>query len=129
MSEYTVVKTPITDADLLRKALQDAGVPFEEAQGNTLIAQGYRNRDQKTVQFVVRKQHLGNIADLGYAWDPQLRCYVEIVDNYTAQTRQISQQVKQRAAYHQVVKTACQRGLAVVSQTTTNGHIQITLRG
>ena len=134
MSEYTVVKTPITDPDILRRALQDAGVPFEEAQGNTLSLVGYLGdtRPQKA-QFVVRRNHLSSASnDLGYTWDETQRCFVAQISAYDTGvkcTMDVHRQVTQRAAYHQVVKTARQRGLAVVSETTASGHIQITLRG
>jgi hypothetical protein len=138
MSEYTTVQTEITDADILRLALQDVGLPFEEA---TVEADGDRNglslvgylgdtRPQK-VQFAIRRRNLGRLSnDIGWAWDEgHFSAYLSEYDRGLSNVRQIVDQVAQRAAYHQVIKTVNEYGMMVESETVTpGGEIQVVVR-
>ena len=138
MSEYTTVQTEITDADILRLALQDVGLPFEEA---TVEAGGDRNglslvgylgdtRPQK-VQFAIRRRNLGRLSnDIGWAWEVgHFSAYVSEYDRGLSNVRQVVDQVAQRAAYHQVIKTVNEYGMMVESETVTpGGEIQVVVR-
>lgn len=138
MSEYTTVQTEITDADLLRLALQDVGLPFEEAaveaggDRNGLSLVGYLGdtRPQK-VQFAIRRRNLGRLSnDIGWVWDEgHFVAYVSQYDRGLPNVRQIVEQVAQRAAYHQVIKTVNEYGMLVESESVTpSGEIQIVVR-
>jgi Protein of unknown function (DUF1257) len=130
MSEYSTVQTEITDTDLLRRALQDIGLPFEEAGGNALKVYGYRGHDVRCAQFVVRKEHLNQAwCDLGYAWNQQETRFDAMVDMDDRRATKVAEQVTQRVAYHQVMKTVNEYGMLVESETVTPaGEIQIVVR-
>jgi hypothetical protein len=156
MSEYTTVQTEITNADLLRLALQDVGLPFEEAtveacgDRNGLSLVGYLGdtRPQK-VQFAIRRRNLGRLSNdsvspvlggIGWAWDESAQRYFAYVSDYPQDTlkgcdthlsnvKQAMEQVAQRAAYHQIIKTVNEYGMMVESETVTpGGEIQVVVR-
>lgn len=139
MSEYTTVQTEIDNADVLRLALQDVGLPFEEAtvvagDRNGLSLVGYLGdtRPQK-VQFAIRRRNLGRLSnDVGWAWDESNQRYFAYVSEYDVglpKVREIVSQVTQRAAYHQVMKTVRRYGMMVERQTVTpGGEIQIVVK-
>jgi len=140
MSEYTTVQTEITDADILRLALQDVGLPFEEAaveaggDRNGLSLVGYLGDTRpQTVQFAIRRRNLGRLSnDIGWVWEEGAQVYSAYVSEYDASlpnVKQIVEQVAQRAAYHQVIKTVNEYGMLVESESVTpSGEIQIVVR-
>ena len=140
MSEYTTVQTEITDADILRLALQDVGLPFEEANveacgdinGLSLVGYLGDTRPQQ-VQFAIRRRNLGRLSnDIGWAWDDSAQryfAYVSDYDTHLPNVKQVVEQVAQRAAYHQVIKTVNEYGMMVESETVTpSGEIQVVVR-
>lgn len=118
MSEYTTVQTEITDADLLRLALQDVGLPFEEAtvdagsdrKGLSLVGYLGDTRPQK-VQFAIRRRNLGRLSnDIGWVWEAGAQVYAAYISAYDASlpnVKQIVEQVAQRAAYHPCCAKLC----------------------
>ena len=140
MSEYTTVQTEITDAGILRLALQDVGLPFEEAtveaggDRNGLSLVGYLGDTRpQTVQFAIRRRNLGRLSnDIGWVWDESAQryfAYVSDYDTHLSNVKQAVEQVAQRAAYHQVIKTVNEYGMLVESETVTpSGEIQVVVR-
>ncbi len=78
----------------------------------------------------MRKRHLDDAwCDLGFAWNEELGHFDAIVDAREARATQAAEQVAQRAAYHQVIKTANENGMLVESETLTpTDEIQIVVR-
>ncbi len=130
MSEYSTVQTEIADATVLRRALQDLGLPFEEADGNRLDVVGFWDGEVKVGQFVVRKRHLDDAwCDLGYAWNAAQGHFDAIVDTHDTRATGVVEQVAQRAAYHQVIKTVNEYGMLVESESLSpTGEIQVVVR-
>ncbi len=130
MSEYSTVETEITDAAVLRRALHDVGLPFEEADDNRLEVVGFWDGDVKAGQFVVRKRYLDEAwCDLGYAWNAAQGRFDIIVDTHDTRATAVVEQVAQRAAYHQVIKTVNEYGMLVESESIApTGEIQVFVR-
>ena len=84
MSEYVKVRTRFRSRALLRKALQAAGLTFEEAlvgTGQTLELNGYGDA-VKTADFAIRKSQLGALSDVGFAWNAGAGVYDLVLDDW-----------------------------------------------
>jgi len=128
MSKYKRITTQIKDEGLLRKALEDVGLPFEQGEGLALY--GYEGkRRRETAEVVIRRRHIGSVAnDLGFhrLGDGS---YEVIISEYDRRTRgqKILDQVRQRYAYHGVCQKAQAKGYTVVEQVEDDGVIRLRL--
>ncbi len=128
MSKYKKIQTQIKDEALLRKALEDVGLPFEQGEGLALYGfEGDRRRE--TAEVVIRRRHIGSVAnDLGFHRSGD-GSYEAIISEYDRCTRdqEILDQVRQRYAYHGVCQKAQAKGYTVVEQKGTDGVIRLQL--
>jgi hypothetical protein len=129
VSEYHRVQTQIKDEALLRKALDDAGLPYEQGEGLALY--GYQgDRRRETAEYVIRRQAIGPWAnDLGFhrASDGTFQA---IISNYDQGSRgqEVLDQVLQGYAYHAITRTYQAKGYTVTEQTAGDGTIRLQLR-
>ena len=85
------------------------------------------------MQFAIRRRNLGRLSnDIGWAWDESTQryfAYVSDYDTHLSNVKQAVEQVAQRAAYHQVIKTVNEYGMMIESETVTpGGEIQVVVR-
>ena len=134
MSEYVKKKTTYTSRVHLRTALQAAGIQFEEAQpGQTLTLNGYGNQ-RRQATFAVRQRALGDniFGDLGWLWDGQAKCFVQIADHLDerySQTVRALRAIKREYAYTATVSQARTKGYHTQRVDQPDGSIQIRITG
>lgn len=134
MSEYVKKNTKYTSRVHLRTALQAAGIQFEEAQpGQTLTLKGYGNQ-QRQATFAVRQRALGDniFGDLGWLWDGQTKCFVQVADHLDerySQTARALRAIKREYAVAATISQARIKGYRTQRVNQPDGSIQIRVTG
>lgn len=136
MSKYRKMATKFTSRVFLRAALKAAGVPFEETLPGKAEKHLYGYQDKQrseTATFIVRREHLTvGSNDLGFHWDPDSRCFTEIVSNYDSNVREVTrlrQTVKREYAVSTATSAAKAKGYNVVRVNGANGTVQLKVTG
>ena len=135
MSEYVKKRTKYTSRVHLRAALQAAGVQFEECQpGQEVHLFGYHGDERpETATFIVRRDQISfSSNDLGWHWDKDQRCFVEIVsefDRHQPTCATIRQTVKREYACASTVSQARAKGYRTQRVDQPDGSIQIRVTG
>ena len=129
MSKFIRVQTRLVDLDCIEAALQDLGLPYEKKA----MAYGW-GRAQGWADLVVRKTNLptGCLADLAFVRDAEtggIEMIIDEMDQARPAIKQLLSRLKQRHAYHRVIKTARAQGLAVQQVREEGGVLQVVLRG
>jgi len=125
MSKYKRIETDIKSQDFLIKALQELGIPFEQAKNKPLVLYGYRGDRSQRAEIAIRKANIGSWSDLGFARQEN-GSYVAIADEHS-KTKTLLDQVRQRYAYHAVCQQARVRGYNVVEQKSEDGAVRLQL--
>jgi len=135
MSEYRIVKTEFRDRECLEKALDDVAkkLGIRYVQGKDITLYGYQGDARpETADIVIRRCYLDPLSnDLGYRWNPEKGMFEEIVSEYdqrVSRVTMIRNRIRQRYAYHKVLKEARRKGMAVRAVEQKGGVIHITLR-
>nr|HID13617.1 DUF1257 domain-containing protein [Anaerolineae bacterium] len=127
MSKFIKVQTQLADLDCIEAALRDLGLPYERQA----IACGW-GQARSRADLVVRKQNLptGCLADLAFVRQGAgVEMIIDEMDQARSAMRKLLSRLRQRCAYHRVIKQARAQGLAVQQVTEQGGVLQIVLRG
>lgn len=136
MSAYRKLRTQFTSRQHLRVALKAAGVLFEEVlpgQPDKHLV-GYKGDERAdTATFVVRREFISPSSnDLGYKWNPQTKCFEEIVSEYDTRctaTTNLRQAVKREYAVSTATTAARAKGYRVKRLDREDGTVQLQVIG
>lgn len=132
MSHYSVVRTRMTDASLLAKALADLGFDNAEvhAAPQPLIGVGGGQREQ-TAEVIIRRQYLGRLSnDIGFKRGTD-GSFEGIISDYDLQKYSHSwlQGLVRRYAYHAARSKLEEKGFDLVEEKVeATGQIHLVLR-
>jgi hypothetical protein len=133
VSAYRKLKTQFQSRYRLRRALEAAGVEFEECkvgQERHLIDWHGQQRPE-TATFIVRRHNISNLSnDLGWTWNGQ--CFEEIVSKYDqgcVRTTEIRQTVKREYAVITATEAARSKGYQVKRVDQADGGVQLVVTG
>lgn len=129
MSHFTTIKTKITDAIALKKALADLGYPVVE-EGYNLPLYGYQgDRRSQTADIVVRRKYISDLSnDLGFK--KKGSTYEMIISEYDIDLlgKEFIGRIMQRYAYHKVLSEAKRHNWAKVKEEKMlDGTIKLVL--
>lgn len=132
MSHFTKLRTRITDADGLVKALADAGFKDVEAHETAQHLYGYQGDARpQTAEVIVRRKYVGQASnDIGFKRQAD-GTFEAIISEYDR--RKYSQawldQLTQRYAYHVARAKLAEQGFDLVSEEAREGErIHLVLR-
>jgi Protein of unknown function (DUF1257) len=132
MSHFTKLRTRITDADGLMKALADVGFKNVEAHETARQLYGYQGDVRpQTAEVIVRRKHISRMSnDIGFKRQAD-GTFEAIISQYDR--RQYSQQwldrLTQRYAYHVARAKLAEQGFDLVSEEAQEGEqIHLVLR-
>ncbi len=139
MSHYSVVRTRMTDASLLAKALADLGFDNAEVHAaaqpligaaQPLIGVGGGQREQ-TAEVIIRRQYLGRLSnDIGFKRGAD-GSFEAIISDYDLQKYSQSwlQGLVRRYAYHAARSKLEEKGFDLVEEKVeATGQIHLVLR-
>lgn len=127
MSHFTTVKTKIRDLQCLKKALEDLGYEYTEAQEGVSV-RGYLNQTEKADLCIKASKTY----DVGVRQTAD--GYELLADWWGVETtrglseQEFVNQISQRYAYHKVVKEITVRGFSLESEENQEDTIQLTVR-
>jgi len=129
MSHFTTIKTKITDADALKKALADLGYSVVE-EGYNLPLYGYEgDRRHQTADIVVRRKYISDLSnDLGFKKKGNV--YEMIISEYDIELlgQEFIDNLIQRYAYHKVLSEAKRHNWSKVKEEKMqDGTIKLVL--
>jgi hypothetical protein len=140
MSKYKVVQTEFRNGESLKKALTDLGVQFEasaDLKKNGVILEtnwtGFWGGTNQQAAIAIQraaanKAGIGYMDGLGFRWTG--KGYELIQDHhdedYTPVVKKMNQ-LRQRYAYHEVVRNARAKGYNVSQTASQDGTIRLTL--
>ncbi len=127
MSHFTTVKAKIHDLVALKKALDDLGYTYTEAEGGQAVVRGYQGDTTSAALSI----HASKTYDIGVQVTPE---GVDLVADWwgVETTRGVTeeefvQQVQQRYSYHKVMSELEKRGYTIVSEEE-NADQQIRIK-
>ena len=134
MSKYLKVKCEYVSREHLRKALQAAGVEFEETRASEPESHlvGYHgDTREETATFIVRRTHIGSSSnDLGWHWNG--KAFEEIVSEFDSTregTTKIRNSVRKEYAVSYATAQARIKGWSVVRVNAPDGTVQLKVTG
>ncbi|MBY0549276.1 MAG: DUF1257 domain-containing protein [Candidatus Obscuribacterales bacterium] len=130
VSHYTKIKTSISDAAFLVKALNDLGFAHVDRHETAQNLYGYQNdRRTQTAEVIIRKQYVGAASnDIGFSReaDGSLSAIISEFDQLKYGAAWLNQ-VTQRYAYHAVINKLAEQGFSIESEHAEKGQIKISL--
>jgi hypothetical protein len=143
MSKYRVIQTEFRNLDSLKKALADLGVPYDLAKNPLqpdLPLYGYLGDERpERGSIVIRRSWLDNnwsgnehmvglSNDIGFAWDgKELTAQVSEYDESNLGVTAAMKHLRQRYAYHEVMRLAHSHGYNVRESTSQNGQMRVKI--
>jgi len=129
MSHYSEVDTAFRDQVCLVESLQEMGYKVEVHEGEGANLYGYQgDRREQKANVIVSRQFVGRASnDLGWKWNSNSRCFIQIVSEFDAQTHRLDEgKLKQMYAEKKVVKKALKLGYRV-KRKVEEGVVQLLL--
>ena len=130
MSHFTKVKTNISDAATLVKALGDIGFNDVELHATPQHLYGYQNDVRKqTAEVIIRRRYVGQASnDIGFARasDGTLTAIISEFDRGYYNADWVAK-LSQRYAYHTVMNKLADQGFSIESERAEHGQIKISL--
>ena len=132
MSHFTVLRTQITNADALVKALADVGFKKVEVHETAEHLYGYRgDKRPQTAEIIIRRKFIGPASnDIGFK--QQADCtFNAIISGYDRHkySQQWLNRLTQRYAYHVACTKLKEQGFSLVSEETEkDGRVHLVLR-
>jgi len=131
MSAYRKLKTQFTSRYRLRKALEAAGVEFEECRVEQNLYGWHGRKRPETATFIVRRQNIGGSSnDLGWHWDGH--AFEEIVSDFDSRhagCTAIRQAVRREYAVLTATAAARAKGYNVARVDQSDGQVQLVVTG
>ena len=131
MSAYRKLKTQFQSRYRLRKALEAAGIEFEECKVEQNLYGWHGHKRPETATFIVRRQNIGGSSnDLGYHWNGH--AFEEIVSEFDsgyAGCTTIRQAVKREYAVLTATGAARAKGYKVARVDQPSGQVQLIVTG
>ena len=136
MSKYKQIVTQFKNLESLKKALEDVGfagievAPNPKAPSLTLVGFLGDARPEKASLRIPRR-YVGSLAnDVGFAWNPKSRTYEAIISEFDSSAHFDEgrlNHVKQRYAFHELVRSARIEGYEIGEATVVNGTVEFQL--
>jgi hypothetical protein len=132
MSHFTTLRTQITDAGCLKKALADLGFATVEVHATPQHLYGFQgDLRPDTAEVIIRRQHVGFASnDIGFKRRPD-GAFDAIVSAYDrgGYSHAWLDRLSQRYAYHVAKQKLAEQGFALAQEeTTTDGRVRLVLR-
>jgi hypothetical protein len=132
MSKYKRIECAFKNRESLEAALKEVGVPFEQANGNTLTLYGYDDDARpERAALVIRRHNIESMAnDMGFALRPDGTFEAIISDFDSGVGRrglEILNRVKQAYGVHEVTRKARLQGYSVQRVAAPGGSIRLQL--
>jgi hypothetical protein len=135
VSHFTTLKTQITDAECLRRALADRGFPTVEVHATPQHLYGFQGDVRpETAEVIIRRQHVGFASnDIGFKRRAD-GTFDAIVSSYdrsgsSGLSHGWIDRLSQRYAYHVALQKLAEQGFALAQEeTTASGQVRLVLR-
>ncbi len=129
MSHNTVIKTDLTDDEILPIAIEDLGFPVERGRNLDLYDFLGRKQPQKA-DFVIRRKHLGPVSnDIGFVRvGGKYKVVISDIDKGQVKKGKFIEKLTHRYNVLKVKKEVARQGLRLIDEKVrTDGTVELVV--